>query len=352
MEKNDVFKRVLFIGPDMDGKGGGIGSVLKSYSKIITPFLYIKSNSRFGTLYGLFNLLILLVRLPFERLFKRVKIAHVHVATGKSFIRKSVIICWAKFLGFKVIYHCHGAETKIYFESIGLNRAKWILSKCERIVVLSKSWQKYFEDTFDRSDIDVINNIVEEREVYPNVVDKELKIWFFGCIGDRKGLFDLLTVLSKYQDEFRGKVHLYIGGTGEIDRLSKFLTDNTIDDMATFLGFVSGEKKEDVIRTGNVMALPSYNEGLPIAILEGMSAGKAILSTTVGGIPEIVINGVNGFVNEPGDINAIYKSVKTMVENPQLLESYSKESLRIVSAYFPNSVKKQLFDVYNLMLNK
>ena len=101
--------------------------------------------------------------MPIERFFKGAKIAHIHVATGKSFIRKTIIIYWAWILGYKVIYHCHGAETKTYFESIGLNRAKRILSKCVRIVVLSKSWQDYFIKTFDRTDVDVINNIVEER---------------------------------------------------------------------------------------------------------------------------------------------------------------------------------------------
>ena len=119
MKEDALFNQVLFIGPDMNGRGGGIGSVLKSYSKVINQFRYIKSNSRFGTIIGAFNLLVLLVRMPIERFFKGAKIAHIHVATGKSFIRKTIIIYWAWILGYKVIYHCHGAETKTYFESIG-----------------------------------------------------------------------------------------------------------------------------------------------------------------------------------------------------------------------------------------
>lgn len=346
MKEDLLFNQVLFIGPDMNGRGGGIGSVLKSYSKTIEQFRYIKSNSRYGTIVGAFNLLILLLRMPIERFFKGAKIAHIHVATGKSFIRKTIIIYWAWILGYKVIYHCHGAETKTYFEQIGLDRAKRVLSKCARIVVLSKSWQDYFVKTFNRTDVDIINNIVDERIIKPNEVDGTLKFWFFGCIGDRKGLFDLLTVFAESQGEFRNKIHLYVGGTGEVDRLNKFLSDTGIDDMVTFLGFVNGNKKEEIISSCNVFALPSYNEGLPIAILEAMSAGKTVISTTVGGIPEVVINGVNGFVHEPGDRKSIYQAIKTLVDNPNLLQSYAQEALRIVKEYFPSSVKKQLLEVY------
>lgn len=60
----------------------------------------------------------------------------------------------------------------------------------------------------------------------------------------------------------------------------------------------------ELLRKSSVLVLPSYNEGLPMAILEGMACGKAIISTTVGAIPEVVKK-ENGILVQPGDVTAL-----------------------------------------------
>lgn len=103
----NIFDKVLFIGPNCNNHGG-ISSVLSLYKENIRPFHYLKSSTDKGLLVNVCLLAVLLVKLVAIKYFKRIRILHLHGASRRSFQRKAIIIIWAKFLGFKVIYHCHG----------------------------------------------------------------------------------------------------------------------------------------------------------------------------------------------------------------------------------------------------
>ncbi len=136
--ENKSMHRVLTIGPSRKTLGG-MASVLKVYKKSVPGFKHLASNSQRGTLAGLCVLAATLVRMPFERLCGR-NVLHVHTASGKSFVRKTFIMRYGRLLGYKIIYHCHGAESKEYFRRIGLPKAKKVLKLASAVVVLSESW--------------------------------------------------------------------------------------------------------------------------------------------------------------------------------------------------------------------
>ena len=94
---------------------------------------------------------------------------------------------------------------------------------------------------------------------------------FLGEIGKRKGIYDLLQVISDNQELFRNKIKLRIGGNLEEEIIKAFIQNNQISDIAVFEGWVTGDKKIEYLNWADIYILPSYNEGLPIAILEAMS---------------------------------------------------------------------------------
>ena len=96
--------------------------------------------------------------------------------------------------------------------------------------------------------------------------------------------------------------------------------------------------------------LPSYNEGLPISVLEAMSYSLPVISTTVGGIPEILKNGENGFIMEPGDKDAIYHAVVSLMEDKSLCKDMGKKSFEKVQVHLPEYVEKQLETLYDSLL--
>ncbi len=346
MQEQEIFKQVLFVGPSIKAKGG-IASVLQSYKDNFPTFNYLPTNSPHGTIPGLFVLLGTLIRLVFIRLFTDIKIVHIHGASGKSWIRKSFIIKLAKALGFKVIWHCHAAQMKEYTTSYGLDKIRKVLVKCDNIVVLSQSWYDYFKEIYKLDNVTIINNIVSKPDNVANKFDGVVKLLFLGQIGQRKGCYDMLKAIKAAKDTFAGKLKLYVGGNGEVKNFTGLIRDYGCDDIIEYVGWVDGEKKQRLLSDCNIIILPSYNEGLPISILEGMAHAMPIISTTVGGIPEIVKTGYNGVLVKPGDVQQLTQAIKRYIDRPDLIKTEGENSAIIVKEYFPESVMRQLIAMYN-----
>lgn len=337
--------RVLTIGPSRKTLGG-MASVLKVYDKSVPGFKHLASNSQRGTIAGLCALAATLARMPIERLRGR-KVLHVHTASGKSFVRKSFIMRYGRMLGYKIVYHCHGAESKEYFQRIGLPKAKSVLRRTSAVVVLSESWKDYFESTFDLDNVHVIYNPIALPES-PRMPDSQtpLQLLFLGRFGDRKGIFDLLDVIASNQDRWRGRVYLRAGGDGEIDRFHETVRKAGIADMVEFIGWVSGEDKDKAFEASHILILPSYNEGLPISVLEGLAYGKPIISTPVGGIPEVVETGANGVLVAPGDKKALTEAIDAYLQDPELVGRHGRASRDIAVGFSPEAITGQLRHLY------
>lgn len=343
----DIFDKVLFVGPDVNAQGG-IASVLRSYSQCVAPFHYARSNSAKGTIPGLFALVLLLFRLPYFRWFKSIKIIHIHSASGKSFVRKSLIIKMAKMLGYKIVFHSHSGYFKDYVATVGKNRICSILDKCDVIVALSNVWKRYFEEELGCKNVCVINNIVYKVDkLNDNRHHDKLKMLFLGLICDNKGIFDLVNVIAEHKSEFEDRIELNVGGVGDDVRLQNVIDQHGLAQMVKPLGWVSGNLKNELLADCDVCVLPSYVEGVPISILEAMANGKAVIASTVGGIPEIVEDYVTGLLHAPGDKNGIYQAIKYFVDNPNAIEDYGNAAIENVEKYYPESVRTQLANMYD-----
>ena len=341
------FDNVLYIGPDIKGRGG-ISSVLASYEKMIPNFHYISSNSRKGTMMGVFALMKLMLLLPYLCYLKGIKIVHIHGASRKSFVRKSIIIRFAKLMRRKVIFHCHGGEFKSYVAEAGESKVLNVLSKCDAIVVLSQKWVDYFKGDLGLKNVFVINNIVEPAQLFDENLKptKELKLLFLGAICDNKGIFDLLDVIATNKAEFIGRIKLYIGGNGEVERLQSVISQKQLAEIVEYVGWVTGEDKNRLLKDCDIVMLPSYIEGLPITLLEAMAYAKPSITTNVGGIPEVIESSKNGVIITPGDKKALYEAIRLFMDNPQLIAEYGNEGLNRVKDFYPQSVKNQLENLY------
>jgi glycosyltransferase involved in cell wall biosynthesis len=130
--------------------------------------------------------------------------------------------------------------------------------------------------------------------------------------------------------------------------LEAAIAESGLGDCVHFNGFVSGDAKAGLLSRTDVFVLPSYNEGLPISILEAMSYGCAIVSTPVGGIPEVVKD--NGVLVKPGDIDGIASAIYSL-SDPETCLRMGAESSRIVQDFYPEAVMARLRQIY-LSLSK
>ena len=144
-----------------------------------------------------------------------------------------------------------------------------------------------------------------------------------------------------------GKAWLEIGGNKNEEALKEAIRAQHLEDCVHFNGFVSGDLKKELLSRSDVFVLPSYNEGLPISILEAMSYGCAIISTPVGGIPEVVKD--NGVLVQPGDIEGIAAAVARCGDE-DACRKMGLSSLKMVEAFHPEAVMASLKQIYESLL--
>lgn len=348
---NKISKKILMIGVYYKKNApGGMASVVQYYEHYFENLKYISSwklTHKLGRLYfAIFAYFKLLFLLIFD---KNIKIVHIHTAADASFWRKSIFLSLSKGFNKKVLLHIHASRFKdFYYESSKKAKIKHTLNKANKVIVLSQSWREWFiKIGIPSENVLVLNNITAKPDKQINKTkNNKINLLFLGEIGERKGVFDLLKSLSNNKDYFKSKIFLKIGGNKNEDKIKSTIISQGLEDFVFFEGWVSGRKKQELLNWAHIFILPSYNEGLPIAILEAMSYGCVIISSNVGGIPEVVFSKKNGIIVQPGNINQISEAILYYTNNQDKISEGSLESLEIVKPFLPDIVLNDLKNIY------
>lgn len=347
---------LLFIGPYEKKPKGGVAFVLSEYKKIFPEAFFLStSTSNDNKILKFFVVFKALISFIFLLGLKRnIKVIHIHVSSYSSFKRKYVFFNIAKIFNKKIVCHIHGGSFHIFYEESSLKLKKNIqhfIEKADCIICLSQKWKEYFEKEFNINKVVVVPNIISQPKLSTKVIQNNIKttFLFLGLIDSNKGVWLLLEILKDYKQYLLGKAVFKIGGNGKIDKLQRLIKDYGLLELVEFEGWVSGNIKQELLNNADVYLLPSYNEGLPISILEAMSYGLPIISTKVGGIPEIV-DSKNGVLIEPGNKQELRDAIFLAINEPKDFKSKGKESLNRVANYLPESVKCELQNLYKSIL--
>ena len=283
-----------------------------------------------------------ILRFIIEILTHRVTLVHCHAAELGSFWRKSIFGLLARARRIPVLFHLHGAEMKDFYDAqvAPVRRLiSWILERYSAVVVLSPSWADWVLSVAPKARVFVLHNYVRMPSIASRPAgDGTIKVLFLGIIGHRKGVYDLLPAFAEALAARPG-MKLLVGGNGEVEQARMRAAELGLGDSVEFLGWVGGERKNELLAAADVFVLPSYNEGLPISLLEAMSWGVPVVSTTVGGIPELIRDGTDGFLIEAGDVPALTRSLVELAGDAalrermgragraQVMESFSREAV-------------------------
>jgi glycosyltransferase involved in cell wall biosynthesis len=289
-------------------------------------------------------------------LMRRVSLVHCHAAMKGSFWRKSAFALTARLFGVPVIFHLHGSEMKTFVEkqySIFQILIAWILRKQSVVVVLSQSWMTYVSSISPKANIVILPNYV----VLPHLNSVEaassqsIELLFLGVIGIRKGVYDLLPAFRDAVSQIPN-LHLVIGGNGEEKRARELASDLGIDRSVDFAGWVSGDKKIDLLSKADIYVLPSYNEGLPVSLLEAMSWRMPVITTRVGGIPELVRDGEDGVLIEAGNQSELTDAILKLARNTELRYAMGQAARERVRCTFSrDAVLPKLESIYGSLIS-
>lgn len=246
-----------------------------------------------------------------QLLTDRPDIVHVHSSFGPSFYRKLPFIYLSRLWGIPVINHIHGADFEEFYEKASEAKRRRIASvygKCARLIVLSDEWKARIGRIVPENRIVILENYcVIPPEPYDSGRSRE-QVLFMGELGSRKGCYDIPVIWEQVLRQVPS-AKLVMAGDGEMDRVRAAFAGRGLESGVEFPGWVRGADKERLLRESAVFLFPSYQEGMPMAVLEAMSYGMGIVTTAVGGIPKLIRNGENGFIRQSGDTEAMARDV-------------------------------------------
>lgn len=322
-------------------------SVLQAYRDALPTFHFISTNSRRGLIPGLFNFARTLVALPFIRLFRPYTTLDIHGANGKSWTRKRLIINLGHILGYKIVFHMHGGELRKYVAAKGTEYYMKCFRKCRHVVFLTDAWTKYAQQELGCTNAVTLMNIVPTPTMakQPRTEGAPISLVYLGYIYKEKGIFDLLDVIASNRDRWLGHLTLTIGGQWNEDRVLNFIKDNDLGGIVKFVGWVSGDDKATILSKTDILILPSYYEGLPISILEAMSYAMPVITTPVGGIPEVVTDGAEGTLFTPGDKAAMTRAIDKYIECPGLIIKQGNAGWEKSKLFSPEHIVNRLSQI-------
>ena len=335
-KNNEQVVKVLMIGPARSVKGG-MTTVVDNYYEYgldkLVDLKYIETCNDSNKVSKLIK------EIKGMREFKKeidnFDIVHIHMASRRSTFRKGKYVRIAKSKNKKVILHIHGAEYKLFYNECDEKQKEYVketLALSDKVIVLSEEWKDYFKNLVDEEKIVVIYNSIVIPENFEKNLDTN-KLLFLGRIGQRKGIYDLIEVIEALK-EIYPDIKLFVGGDGEVEKLKEIINEKKLEQNIEYIGWISGKKKEDLLKECSFYILPSYNEGMPMSLLEGMAYKNVVISTRVGGIPKVIENNKNGILINPGDKEKLQQELTRLLGNKKLRLSLSKEARNTIESKF------------------
>lgn len=349
-------KKILMIGPGREVRGG-ISTVVNCYYELgiekDTEIKYIPTMEDGTLLKKLF--VAVKAYVEFCRYVRQYDILHVHMAAQASFVRKSLFIRKAQKAGVRIIIHSHAADfDKYFFEQSGRRnrkRIKDIFALADKVIVLSEEWADFFGKTIcDPKKITIIyNGVILPEKSRVNYEDHN--VLMLGRLGKRKGTYDLLKVIPTVLQEVPDTI-FYLGGDGDIDSCKVLVQKEGISNHVKFLGWIGEEDKIKLMNQCSIFTLPSYHEGMPMAVLEAMSYGLATVSSNAGGIPQIIDNGLDGFRVEAGDIDGLSRCLILLLKNNKLKKEIGQRAAAKIKEKFDIKVSyEKIMQIYREVLD-
>jgi glycosyltransferase involved in cell wall biosynthesis len=353
---------VALVGPRADSRGGVAGTVrLLQSSRLAADFQFLPvATYQDGTLVtkGIVagRGLALLAWLCASR---RVDLVHVHASAGASLMRKTMGIALARAARVPVVFHAHGG--RIVRENTDLNGSlsrlegsalRWALESSDAVVALTPGSRRRLAARARIRRSCVIPNAPDLTVTGGKLSsDRDRLILFLGHLYRDKGVYELLHAFAKLQPARSGLRLVMAGEGGEANRLRLEANRLGLNASVDFPGWVGPDAKAELLANAACLALPSHDEGLPLALLEAMFAGVPIVATSVGGVPEIVEDGRHALLVTPHDPDALAATLARVLNDSNLAARLSETARRYARAeYSPDNLADRVGALYRELL--
>ncbi len=338
--------KVLITSPSIDTKDniGGISNLTKLFIENNTEVSYElfiagkKDNERRG-MFWVIRQIIVLAKFLKKLNSREVAFVHINMPLEKAaIVRDAFFTLMCKLKRKKCLIHIHGGKySKDYNIPFSLKYAvKCSLKYASHIIVLGEKELVFFQELYqvNNEKITVLQNCVGVPQNLSNNIKGKgtINLLYLGRIDKNKGLQEILQALSSLSESVDFILHI----AGDGNEREWFIKECKVrfGDKTQYHGVVSGDKKIQLLKLSHVFLLPSYFEGLPIALLEAMAFGVVPIVTRVGSIPEVVQDNVNGVFVEIKNSISLVEKLNSIFNNRENLEKMAVESYKTIKDNF------------------
>ncbi|HKZ72592.1 MAG TPA: glycosyltransferase family 4 protein [Steroidobacteraceae bacterium] len=248
-------------------------------------------------------------------------LVHVHVSSRASFWRKSIICLMARAARRPYILHVHGGEFLRFYEEECGPRAQGCIrrtfARAALVLALTEGWRERLSRMCPSARVEVLRNGV----ALPELVDRDERspprLLYLSILNRAKGTHDLVSAFARVAAE-HPQWQLVCAGSGVVDEIRALASGLGIGHRVECTGWLDAQAKQRELAAATVFALPSYAEGLPMALLEAMAWGLPVVATAVGGIPGAVQHAQNGLLVPPGNIDALADALAQLLRSQPL----------------------------------
>jgi len=278
---------------------------------------------------------------------KRPAIVHVHTNSYAGFYVKCGLTLLGRLVGAKTVLHMHGGGFKDFYRSKG-RLSSWLIRRLicvnSAMIVLSEEWRQFFLSIgIPGEKLCVMTNAVFVPEAPNRAGNSEyVTVLFMSRFEKSKGIRELLDVIER-KDDFLRRCRFVMAGpkTHDWTAVSERVAQTEMSGQVEMPGLLRGERKHRAYQDADIYLLQSYAEGMPIGLLEAMSYGLACITTSVGGIPDVIQDEDNGLLIPPGDSDALADTLEHLVKDDALRRRLGARGRETVEKRFDWNVRAE-----------
>lgn len=296
--------------------------------------------------FSFFVLITASVKVLIGRFDGSLKGVHVNMAERLSLFRKGILIAFCKLVGVPVVLHLHAAQLHHFYSNLPVflkALTRWFFSICSHCIVLGEAAESFVvgELKLPKEKVSIVINGVPRAAVLRRQysAQRPFRILFLGNLSERKGVSDLLNAFSSMKSSAGQRLfELHLAGGGDLQKYKALADSLGIAHFVHFEGWCDQSKASQLLASADALVLPSYDEGLPLVILEALSLGVAVVCSPVGEIPSVLTDHKNALFVQPGDVSGLSSTLVDLMDNDDLRQSLEINGLEIYEKKF--SIKK------------
>lgn len=345
--------RVIFVGSfRKSAKDGSVGgqmyaccSLINSPLKNDVEFILIDSTADsvpapplYRRLLKAINRIVILLNRLF---YPRVSSVLIFSSAGFSFIEKGLMVLLSKLFGKKVLFAPRSGLIKDNYENSIFFRwyISFIIKHADLIICQGNIWKDFYKKISQEEDHKflVIPNwinvepYIENIPVYNPDTNKNITVLYMGWLEEYKGVFDLIDavrLLNERGVDFKLKI---CGMGNSKEKMLKLIKDYQLDHIIEYIGWVTGDDKMKQFKKTDIFVLPSHREGMPNVLMEAMASGIPVVATRAGGVPELIEDGINGFLVDCGRADQLAAALEKVIYSSALRNTFSQKGRQFIT---------------------